>query len=356
MKPARQPRRTAFVGQPFQADGAPGPLARRASEGARPRPSLARRANGRSGFTLIELLVVIAIIAILIGLLLPAVQKVREAASRAKCSNNQKQLSIAAHNFHTTYEKLPPAWWWDPNGAGTSCCGDWVSPFANVAGRAGSLHYYLLPYVEQGNLYEAGKGQRQTSAAWQQVVSTFVCPSDFTSGTWGAAGNGPNTNRSNGQRPSFGSANYAGNVWVFTPTPASILQAIPDGTSNTVMFCEMYQNCNNRGDGPAWAWIEPWQGPPSTNVALFGCLTAGPQLGFPNISCRDYNQGGTAFQLAPTLAECVYTTIQTPHRTGMVIGMADGSVRTVSAGVSTRTWEYACYPKDGMVLPNDWNQ
>jgi hypothetical protein len=295
------------------------------------------------------LLVVIAIIAILIGLLLPAVQKVREAAARTRCANNQKQMVLAIHNFHTTYDKLPPAWWWDPNAPGM-CCPTWVTPSGNLAGGAGSFHFFLLPYLEQNNLFVQGQGSSsQRSPAWQQVVKGFICPSDFTSGTW-PKGNGADTNNANGPRPAFGSCNYAGNVWVFTPTPASIIQAIPDGTSNTVVLCEIYQNCNNRGDGPAWAWIEPWQGPPSTDVAMFGC----PSSGYG--SCRDYNQGGTAFQLAPTLTGCIYTTIQTPHRSGMLVALGDGSVRSVSAGVSTHTWELACYPRDGAVLPSDWNQ
>jgi prepilin-type N-terminal cleavage/methylation domain-containing protein len=308
------------------------------------------RGSRRQGFTLIELLVVIAIIAILIGLLLPAVQKVRQAAQRMQCANNEKQIVLAVHNFHATYNKVPPAWWWDPNAPGM-CCGNWVDPSGNVSGGPGSFQYFLLPYIEQDNLYNQGKAGNgsQKTPAWQQVVKTFICPSDFTSGTW-PKGNGPNTNNANGPRPSFGSANYAGNVWVFTPIPASIIQAIPDGTSNTVVLCEIYQNCNNHSDGPSWAWIEPWQGPPSVDVAMFGC----PSSGYG--SCRDYNQGGTAFQLAPTLAGCIYTTIQTPHAQGMLVGMGDGSVRTVSAGISTHTWELACYPKDGQVLPPDWNQ
>src|SRR5262245_46180472 len=90
----------------------------------------------------------------------------------------------------------------------------------------------------------------QAAGGWP--LSTYCVPQ----------GDGPNTNNANGPRPSMGSTNYAGNVWVFTETPTNILAAIPDGTSNTVFFCEIYQNCNNRGDGPAWAWIEPWQGPP----------------------------------------------------------------------------------------------
>jgi prepilin-type N-terminal cleavage/methylation domain-containing protein len=304
----------------------------------------------RTAFTLIELLVVIAIIAILIGLLVPAVQKVREAATQALCANHVKQIGLAVHNFHDTTKKLPPAWWWDPNAPGM-CCPSWVSPQNNIAGAAGSFHFFLLPYIEQQSLFNQGKSSaNQKNVAWQQVVETYICPADFTSGSW-PNGSGPNTNNSNGPRPSMASTNYAGNVWVFNPlNPGTILTAIPDGTSNTVMLCEIYQNCNNHADGPAWAWIEPWQGPPSVDVAMFGC----PSSGYG--SCRDYNQGGTAFQLAPSLTSCIYTTIQTPHQGGMEVGMADGSVRTVSGSISTRTWEYACYPRDGMVLPADWNQ
>jgi prepilin-type N-terminal cleavage/methylation domain-containing protein len=306
------------------------------------------RGRNRTAFTLIELLVVIAIIAVLIGLLLPAVQKVRELANRATCENNQKQLSIAVNSFHTTNNVLPPAWWWDPNAPGM-CCASWVDPSGSVGGGTGSLHFFLLPHIEQDNLFAQGKtSTSQTNVAWRNVVKTYVCPSDFTSGTW-PNGTGINTNNANGPRPSMASTNYAGNVWVFTPRPLNILQAVPDGTSNTVFFCEIYQNCNNHADGPAWAWIEPWQGPPSVDVAMFGC----PSSGYG--SCRDYNQGGTAFQLAPTLTNCVYTTIQTPHPMGMVVGMGDGSVRVVSSGISTHTWELACYPRDGQVLPSDWN-
>jgi prepilin-type N-terminal cleavage/methylation domain-containing protein len=110
----------------------------------------------RAAFTLIELLVVIAILAILIGLLLPAVQKVREAAARTQCNNNLKQISLATHNFENTYGKVPPAWWWPPNSYGGGWSG-WVGP-TNVAGTTGSLQYFILPFLEQSNLYQLSNG------------------------------------------------------------------------------------------------------------------------------------------------------------------------------------------------------
>jgi prepilin-type N-terminal cleavage/methylation domain-containing protein/prepilin-type processing-associated H-X9-DG protein len=160
----------------------------------------------RSGFTLIELLVVIAIIAILIGLLLPAVQKIREAANRMSCSNNLKQIGLAIHNYESTYGQLPAAYTLLPAN----------DPDANAmfAGRRVGLSLLsnLLPYVEQDNLYrrlDPTKSEFDTvnvppngphsgsNTAYAQVVKTYLCPSDPTKSTldyyntcWGPYGNG----------------------------------------------------------------------------------------------------------------------------------------------------------------------
>ena len=96
----------------------------------------------RCGFTLIELLVVIAIIAILIGLLVPAVQSAREAANRIKCANNLRQLGLAAHRFHDVNQHLPPG----------------IGYYPPAGGAFGTYHFHLLPYLEQDNLYRAALG------------------------------------------------------------------------------------------------------------------------------------------------------------------------------------------------------
>ena len=158
------------------------------------------------GFTLIELLVVIAIIAVLIGLLLPAVQKVREAAARMSCSNNLKQLGLAIHNYESSYGKLPAAY--------TKLTTADPDPNAQFAGRfvGLSLQANLLPFIEQNNLYQRLDNTKSefntvnvppngphagTNTAYGQVVRTYLCPSDPTPTTidaynevWGPYGDG----------------------------------------------------------------------------------------------------------------------------------------------------------------------
>jgi len=277
-------------------------------------------------FTLIELLVVIAIIAILIGLLLPAVQKVREAAARMSCSNNVKQLGTAVHNYHSTSDKLPPIW------------------ATNNGTQYGSLFFFLLPYIEQNNIFQQAGNNSANQAS--QIVKTFVCPSDATG--------------SNNSWNGWGSTNYAANVWVFKPLDwggqqgqGTLLTAMPDGTSNTVAFAERYRLCQPSWGGhtdPVWA-AHPWSSPNGVwAIGGFGYTASSVAGGY----YPDYVNSNNTFQTAPSASACNWYVTQSAHTGAMVCGLGDGSVRTVNSGVSATTWYNACNPNDGNPLGSDW--
>jgi hypothetical protein len=301
---------------------------------------------------------------------LPAVQKVREAAQRTQCINNQKQLALAVHNFHDSYGKVPQAVYY-PGMAFGGVAGP------NVSGT-GTWHAFLLPYIEQSavaqQMLSDANGRGPTSAknlAYQNVIKTFVCPSDPSSGLWGFGANKDrDTTGVGGNKPSIASTNYVCNVWVFNPvSPGNLLQAMPDGTSNQIITAEVYQYCNGlRRNGSAtggsyngvsWGFLVAFFQGGGVNCPMYGCATAG--LG----GCsRDYNQGSVNFQLAPSTDDptpanggngCEYQAVQTPHLAGMIVALGDGSVRTVSARVAGSTWRAANKPTDGVVLPDDWN-
>jgi prepilin-type N-terminal cleavage/methylation domain-containing protein len=280
------------------------------------------RANRGKGFTLVELLVVIAIIGVLVGLLFPAVQKVREAAARIDCSNRVKQIGLAVHGYNDVYKRLPPLWAETPN-------------------LSGSLHFFLLPFLEQGNVYnQAGNNSVNQKGA---VISVYLCPSDPTQRQF---------------YPDWAPTNYAGNVLVFNPFGTLALQnAMPDGTTNTVMFAERYQECFPfpGHTEPAWAaHAGPGNSPNELwDVAGFGFntgITTSPYDGY----YPDYSFNGLTFQVKPQPKDCNFRVTQTPHTGGMVVGLGDGSIRLVSSGISTTTWVNACIPNDGNPLGPDW--
>jgi prepilin-type N-terminal cleavage/methylation domain-containing protein/prepilin-type processing-associated H-X9-DG protein len=212
----------------------------------------------RGGFTLIELLVVIAIIATLIGLLLPAVQKVREAAMRTKCQNNLKQLGLACHSYESSYGRLPVG------GEGTNPAGT-ATDFGNLPGgnpispsNPGDYHStqtYLLPYIEQDSIYRqinlnalyndvSANGQKTDAngrTVFQNVIPTFLCPSSPTgvADKWGYGyihysptcytdiGPGGYRDKSTRARGALDTRNFS-----------VTLAAMPDGSSNTILLAE----------------------------------------------------------------------------------------------------------------------
>jgi prepilin-type N-terminal cleavage/methylation domain-containing protein len=227
---------------------------------------MTRPSYNRPAFTLIELLVVIAIIAILIGLLLPAIQKVREAANRMTCSNNLKQIGLGVHNYHGSYSFMPPV---------SSCEGAQLpqldASFPNIEPDGfppwGVL---LLPFIEQDNLFALwnlnATISRQAPAAYQQQVKTYHCPSRpppvlstgdaFPSGGGGLSDYAPNY----GTIPGVANVNAEGPIInalpVVTRNSAGVFTlvswksrtnfaSITDGTSNTLLFGEKHIRPNS---------------------------------------------------------------------------------------------------------------
>ncbi|MSR31401.1 MAG: DUF1559 domain-containing protein [Gemmataceae bacterium] len=294
----------------------------------------------KKGFTLIELLVVIAIIAILIGLLLPAIQKVREAAARSTSQNNLKQMGLGFHNMASTYSGyLPPVYiesWVDP-AAGHMYSG----PFLRATGTG---FFFLLPFIEQENVFKTrGNGGRDIYAgAHTEMIKTFQADLDPTN-VEKIYGWGPGSYAMNYQV--FGRPEHAWG-WAWGCMGATKLAKIQDGTSTTVLVAEKRGGCNagnnttfNYNNGNLWGhgwWNAAWL-PTFANTDIYGPAS---------------NLNSNAWQ-TPAVSP-LNTTCQEWRATGFSTGgcqvsMADGAVKNVRPDVQAAVWRAALTPTGGEV-------
>jgi prepilin-type N-terminal cleavage/methylation domain-containing protein len=329
-----------------------------------------RRQGPRRAFTLIELLVVIAIIAILIGLLLPAVQKVREAAARSSCSNNLKQLALACHNYHDANQKLPPARKLD-------------------AYNAFTWSLYTLPYVEQQAKLDGYPGlpdsqptisnqtqaPQATATALAATVKTWMCPSDTyipvgeANSVWARA------------RGNYAACVGAGSMYgaqlqsqtpfgrgMFTVSPGQTatnarkltLVDASDGTSNTVLLSERLSTTvagwgGNPGDitlGNMGAALFTTLNPPNTTVAdsLRGNADNDPAACPQNHADNDYKPPclGNANQATAHAAAF------SKHSGGVNVALGDGSFRFVRNSIDVTIWRSVGTAANGEALSGDW--
>jgi prepilin-type N-terminal cleavage/methylation domain-containing protein len=326
------------------------------------------------GFTLIELLVVIAIIAILIALLVPAVQKVREAAARTQSANNLKQIALAMHSINDDFKLIPTgAGYWPPQ-----VTPGWSSSWGGQVPCQWNGHFWFLnPYIEQQNVYKTyGLG-------WGfPPIQTYIAPNDPT-----ISGNGL-SNTWNSGALSYAVNSYVvggrGKGWSTVPS-ANIPRTFKDGTSNTVVYFERYAICNNASGwnlGPA-GWGEPPTGGQShdymepgdwwdantvfwpVDIALDPTqINSGiyppPAFAYTVYPVTSYSNFGATCptgalpQWAPLDTQCNTHMLQGYTSAGIQVAMGDGTVKFVNSGITPQTWGNAIRPDDGTTLGSDW--
>jgi prepilin-type N-terminal cleavage/methylation domain-containing protein len=296
------------------------------------------RSSRRTGFTLIELLVVIAIIAVLVGLLVPAVQKVREAANRMSCSNNLKQIGLAFHNYEGTNNYLPLA---GSDGPNQSCC--------NATVRDGwTWLFHITPFIEQENILKLPSDAAGNAQVAASVIKIYFCPSRRIPQAYGS---GTLTSRSdyaaNGGE-SLAKAGVQGAVirqWATPGTSLPITTPVQqfrrlgdftDGLSNTPIVGEkqLHQTVQGSAGGDNEAWNNSgWD----QDHVRFGYVAPQPDSMHPT-------------SLSPTFWS---ERFGGPHSGVFMMAMGDGSVRNISYSINPTTWLNFCLINDGNVANTD---
>jgi len=278
----------------------------------------------RRGFTLIELLVVIAIIAILIGLLLPAIQKVRAAAARAQSQNNLKQLGLGANNAAGSYNGLMPPGY---------------GPYPAAGPFSAGFYTHVLPYIEQQNIYSAivvNNAIVAGTAASTATSKTFVAPADVSNGQPSPGNKGLTSYMVNA------GLNVAGQVLF--------------GNVGTTLGVSNMPNLNNtftfKGTSNTVGWYEfPAGG------AAFPAFSCGLWITNPPVTSPTWN--AVAIALAPqpqsTLLKQTSAGNACAFSTGSaMVGLCDGSVKSCSTTMQAATWQWGCNPGTTMAPPSDW--
>jgi prepilin-type N-terminal cleavage/methylation domain-containing protein len=310
---------------------------------------------GWRAFTLIELLVVIAIIAILIGLLLPAVQKVREAAGRIQSANNLKQLGIATHAYHDAKGFMPPYYGNDSKSGGYT---------ENMAD--GTAHFHLMPFMEEDNLFKASKGPYQygyvydwgggwvDTYVWDTGVNayqaskvkarikTFIAPLDYSL-------------RGNEDAPvSYLPSDQMSTYYNFNK--------VTDGLSQTMFWAEGLGNCGKDSTGTGsngfrggwnmssgiWYYDFSGGGGGSATQPYFS------YWGYQSWDWTNWTYTFTVLQDKPRVLDCIPYVPQTLSRGILQVGLGDGSVKVVKASVSTSTFQAAGTFNSSDTLGSDW--
>jgi prepilin-type N-terminal cleavage/methylation domain-containing protein len=273
-----------------------------------------RRPTSRPAYTLIELVVVLGILGVLAGLLLPAVQKVRALAARAGSTNNLRQIALATQQYDAAHRALPD---FGSEINGSPATAAFATAFVKI-----------LPGVEQEALYRAALGEG-LSALEKQVVKTFVSPADGSAANPAAL------------------TSYVGNGNAFGAPGLSLGSSFPDGASNTILYAERYMACGRTPTLNSWAIATAGLGVQGSSATVVAIL-----------------ENNQAPQFAPAVADCDPARASTPHAGGILVALADGSVRTVSppaaagpadspAGAATN-WQAALTFRRGEIFGPDW--